>query len=166
MQEMDSLRYLLHLWSFPQQQGFPSATIVFSHYLFYLPETNTKLAHGMEGKQLGWWKREARSVYYLQYKPTVELNFCHWLISNFMMTRVSPMNDRWYTDCLARLETWTFPLRKYIYEHGRVTLQPYSSLFTSQHLRQSELPLQEFPGQYSCSDLPLLSVQQRRKKIY
>lgn len=50
MQEMDSLRCLLHLWSFPQQQGFPSATIVFSHYLFYLSETNTELAHGMEGK--------------------------------------------------------------------------------------------------------------------
>lgn len=51
MHEMDSLRSLLHLWSFPQQQGFPFAKVVCFFFLhLLLPEMNLKLAPDMEEK--------------------------------------------------------------------------------------------------------------------
>lgn len=160
---MDSLRHLLHLWYFPQEQGFPFANIVFSHYLFHLPETNRTWSwHGE--KQLDCWKREARSIYYVQYKPPVELNFCHWLISNCMMTRVRLMNDMWYTDCSARLESWTFPLRNIFTDMEDRYCSPVTLVNT--YLRQSELLPQGFSHQYSSSDLSFLSVQQCTKRIY
>lgn len=57
VQKKKKKRNILHLWSFPQEQGFPFVTVFSSHYLFNLPETNTELAHDLEGKAvvlLGW----------------------------------------------------------------------------------------------------------------
>lgn len=116
---------------FSTRAGLSFCNHSFLPLLISFARNKQKLLMAWREKQPGCWKREARSIYYLQYKPLVELNFCHWLISNCMMTRVRLMNDMWYTDCSARLESWTFPLRKYIYRHGRLILQPY---YTSQHL--------------------------------
>lgn len=42
---------IVHLWPFPQWQGFPFVTIFFSHYLFNLPEIKMELAHHLEEKK-------------------------------------------------------------------------------------------------------------------
>lgn len=46
---------ILHLWSFPQEQGFPFVTVFSSHYLFNLPEWTQNLLITWKEKQSCCW---------------------------------------------------------------------------------------------------------------